>query len=120
MRGWRKGAAILAFVAAGCGGGDASPAGPEPGHRTWLAVFEAAADPNELDAATADLLERVEGAVVTSPASCFRGPLEASGIEAGDYVVGVAARSRAALDDLVARSGREPIFEGAVVETCQE
>jgi hypothetical protein len=83
-------------------------------------VFESAADPDDLDAATADLLERVGGGTVTSPAGCFREGLEGSGIAPGDYVLGVAAESRGELDDLVARSGREPIFRGQVVDTCQE
>ena len=123
MRGRRRAAAVLMLMvlAAGCGGGGGGGAKPPPpGSRQWLAVFETAADPDDLDAATTDLLERVGGGTVTSPAGCFRAGLEGSGVAPGDYVLGVAAGSRGELNELVARSGREPIFRGEVVDTCQE
>ena len=121
MRGAMVAALVLAVLAAGCGGdGGGGGEPPPPGDRQWLAVFETAADPDDLDAATTDLLERVGGGTVTSPAGCFRESLEGSGIAPGDYVLGVAAGSRGELNELVARSGREPIFRGEVVDTCQE
>lgn len=114
-------ALALAVLASGCdgdGGGRGEP--PPSGDRRWLAVLETAADPDDLDAATADLIERVGPAVVTSPAGCFEEGLEGSGIGAGEYVLGVAAESADDLAGLVARSGRRAVFSGEVTDTCHE
>ncbi len=82
----------------------------------WLAVFDTAADPNELDAATGELLPLVGGAIVVSPASCFQGL--PGDVRSADYVIGVVAGTLAELDDVVAAAERTPTFTGEVGQLC--
>jgi hypothetical protein len=126
------GVALTVLVLAGCAGerahtpstpspsrADPTIAGPTPRH-IWLAVFEAAEDPNGLDAASQDLLERVGRAVVVAPEGCFGGlrAEEDAGLQPGDYILAVMAGSKERLEKVVNRTGREPRVIARVEDLC--
>ena len=111
------------LVLAACGGQDQPPTagdgGSAPrGERTWLAVFEVAADPDDLDDATQELLDGAGKATVVAPEICFRGWLDELEVTPGTYVLGVMAPTEERLGSVVEEAGREPIFTGEVVDTC--
>jgi hypothetical protein len=113
----------LILLQAACGGleppGRAGDPGSSDGHGRWLAVLETAADPNDLDAATRDVLETAKEATVVSPAWCFASTPDGPAVPEHHYVLGVVARSEEALARVVAATGREPVFTGEVVDTCE-
>jgi hypothetical protein len=75
-----------------------------------------ASDPRALNADTQLLLSRVDGATVVTPASCFEGL--PAGLEPSDYIMGVVAGTKAELDQLVATSGFDALFEVRVRVLC--
>ncbi len=84
----------------------------------WMAALRVEADPNALDADTRDLKDVLGGALLVSPAGCFLGlPPE---VDASAYVLGIQAPTQTALDTLVAKSEREPVFEGQVQMLCTD
>ncbi|HEX2030116.1 MAG TPA: hypothetical protein VHL78_01755 [Actinomycetota bacterium] len=126
-------AAVAAGVAAaacgGDGGGRTGRADPGTDARTpgatiavgtteWVAVFETAADPNDLEAQQAELLERVEGAILVGPAGCHEGLASALNVDRGTYVIGVVGSSEAQMERAVQRAEREPIFRGELKLLC--
>ena len=126
------GVALMVLVLAGCAGdraatprsplpGVGSPAagGPSPLH-VWIAVFRTAEDPNDLDAASRDLMTRAGTAVVVAPEGCFGGLRGEGDIGAGDYVLGVMAGSRDDLEQAVERAGDEPVVTARVEELCPQ
>ncbi len=84
----------------------------------WVAVFETAEDPNELDAASAPLRKKVKGAILVGPAGCHEGLPEALSVEGNMYVLGVVARSEEKLNAAVERADREPISRGRFRLLC--
>lgn len=86
--------------------------------RVWIAVFRSAADPNDLEAESQELLEKAGTAVVVSPEGCFGGLRSTGDIRPGDYVLAVMAHSRSGLDAAVGRAGREPILTAQVEDLC--
>ncbi|MEO8293263.1 MAG: hypothetical protein ABI635_08990 [Actinomycetota bacterium] len=91
-------------------------ASESPGASIWLAALRIEADPETLDADTADLKDILGGGLIVSPANCFVGlPPEVSG---GDYVLGAQAPTEAELTALVEKTGRDPVFEGQVQMLC--
>jgi hypothetical protein len=122
---------VLGLAVAGCGserpGPESSSAslpgteppvsGPQPGGPFWLAGLAVAEDPNDLD----DLKQEVEGtlggALVVSPADCYRG-LPA---EAGDgYVLGAVGADEAAAEAAAASTGNDELFVAEVTYVCPE
>lgn len=90
--------------------------GGSPG--TWLAGLRVERDPGALDDDTSELRDVLGGSLVVSPTSCFRGlPPD---VDASAYVLGVVARDRIELDDLVGRTHREPLFEAEVDVLCTD
>jgi len=85
--------------------------------RVWLAALRIAADPNDLDADTQELLDLVDKALVVSPVQCFEG-LPDDVAKGGGYVLGVTSDGRAELDRVVAKTGREPLFVVQVRDFC--
>jgi hypothetical protein len=86
----------------------------------WIAVFRTAEDPNDLDAASRDLMTRAGTAVVVAPEGCFGGLRGEGDIGAGDYVLGVMAGSRDDLEQAVERAGEEPVVTARVEDLCPQ
>ena len=82
----------------------------------WIAAFRTEADPHDLSDDTADVLEIVGGSIVVSPVACFEGLPADFDLDA--YLLGVVAPTKDTLDQVVARVGRTPIFEGQVRTMC--
>ena len=82
----------------------------------WIAVFRTEADPHDMSDDTADVLAIVGGSIAVSPVACFEG-LPAD-FHLDDYLLGVVAPTKDTLDQVVARVGRTPIFEGQVRTMC--
>jgi hypothetical protein len=82
----------------------------------WIAVFRMEADPHDMSNETADVLSIVGGSIVVSPVACFEGLPTDFRLDA--YLLGVVARTKDALDEVVARVGRTAIFEGQVRTMC--
>ena len=95
------------------------PASPDPASTTtWLAALRVESEPDALDEDTQALTDVLGGSLVVSPAACLRGlPAE---VEGSAYVLGVVAPDRAKLDDLVARTDRDPIFRLEVEILCSD
>lgn len=89
---------------------------PPLGTRVWLGGLRVASDPRKLNADTQLLLTRVDGATVVTPASCFEGL--PAGLTPSDYIMGVVAGTKDELDQLVATSGFEVLFEVRVRVLC--
>ena len=117
----------VALASVGCGEDRTPRAGPgspsptfegvteaSPGSREYLAVFETAEDPEDLEALQEEILEEAPANAAISPAGCWDEVPEELGISAGEYVAGVVAASAESLQEAVAAVGREPIFEGQV------
>jgi hypothetical protein len=119
-------AALVAIAVTGCGEDRRPHAGPttsptfedvtepSPGSLEWLAVFESAEDPNELQDIQDEILAEAPENVAVSPAGCWDEVPEELGLEEDDYVAGVVAASPDDLRQAVDAVGREPIFEGQV------
>ncbi len=87
--------------------------------RVWLAVLDAAEDPNELDTPYADLVGTLdEGSVthvVVSPSACYSGlPPRYD----GRYVLGVWDATEYAVRALLDSAGAREGWIGAVASTC--
>ena len=113
----------LAVLTACSRGSPASPVSPSdrttsPG-RAWLAVLDAAEDPNELDTRYADLVGALDEAsvthVVVSPSACYSGlPSRYD----GRYVLGVWGATEHAVRALLDSAGARGGWIGAVASTC--
>jgi hypothetical protein len=117
----------LALASVACGEDREPRAGPgspsptfedvtdgSPGAREYLAVFDTAEDPEDLEALQEEILEAAPANIAISPAGCWDEVPEELGVSSGDYVAGVVAVSAEGLQDAVDAVGREPIFEGQV------
>jgi hypothetical protein len=122
---------LVALLLAGCGSlrGEAPSTTPPSGEATatptspgalslWIAVFESAEDPNDLERAAGELMERAGTAVVVAPEGCFGGLRGRGDVRAGEYVLAVVADSKDGLDAAVDRAGREPVVTASVVDLC--
>jgi hypothetical protein len=122
------GAAVaLALVSVGCGEDREPRAGPgspsptfedvtdgSPGAGEYLAVFDTAEDPEDLEPLQEEILETAPANIAISPAGCWEEVPEELGISSGDYVAGVVAASAEGLQEAVDAVGRDPVFEGQV------
>jgi hypothetical protein len=127
------GVALTVLVLAGCAGdravtprstatpGQGSPTaeGPSPLY-VWIAVFRTAEDPNDLDAASRDLMRSAGTYLVVAPEGCFGSLRAQSDVTPGDYVLGVMAGSRDDLEKAVQRAGQEPAVIAWVEDLCPE
>jgi hypothetical protein len=84
----------------------------------WIAVFQSAEDPNDLENAAEDLMDQAGTAVVVAPEGCFGGLRNKGGVGAGEYVLAVTAESRGDLDTAVGRIDREPVVTARVEDLC--
>jgi hypothetical protein len=117
---------LLLLASTACANGAANPsAASSTGHTisaspgdTWLAGLRVEADPDALDADTGALKDVLGGALIVSPASCFRGlPAE---VDATAYVLGVQASTQEELRALVVQTERDPVFEVRVQMLCTD
>jgi hypothetical protein len=117
---------LLLVALMACANGAADPsAGSSPGDivsagpgETWLAALSVEEDPDALDADTRALKDVLGGALIVSPASCFRGlPAEVDGTA---YVLGVQASTQEELRALVVQTERDPAFEVRVQMLCTD
>jgi hypothetical protein len=125
------GVALAMLVLAGCAGDRAAPppsppgrtspsaAGPSPLH-LWIAVFRTAEDPNDLDAARQDLMDRVGTSVAVAPEGCFGGLRGKGDVGPGEYVLAVVAGSEDRLGKAVERAGEEPEVTARVEDLCPQ
>jgi hypothetical protein len=122
-------AAVLAAVACGRSaepGPQGSPAGqPTPpatstvtSVRQWVAVFDTAGHPDDLDPSTEDLLAAVGGNIAVQPVQCWEGLAEDLEVGSGEYAAAVIAMSEEELNGLVDRVGDEPIGTGRYPAFC--
>jgi hypothetical protein len=86
--------------------------------RVWIAVFESAADPNDLESAAEKLMEAAGSAVVVAPEGCFAGLRGKAEVRPGDYVLAVTTDSKEGLEAAVVRAGREPVVTAPVEDLC--
>jgi hypothetical protein len=84
----------------------------------WVAVFDVAEDPGDLEPGTDELMEAAGGAIAISPASCWSGLAVRLGAEPGDYVAAVVAQTRSELEAVTARVGRRPLVSGEFQAHC--
>ena len=128
MSGTRRSAAVLVVLClsaslAACAGERTPAASPVTASSvsattTWLAVLRVERDPDALDADTQALTDVLGGSLVVSPASCLRGLPQS--VDASSYVLGVVAADRAELDELVARTDRDPVVRVQVEVLCTD
>lgn len=84
-----------------------SPAGTaEP---EWVAVFETANDPNDLDDETQRLLPILRKALIVGPTGC-EGIADELGVRSNVYFLGAVAQTRRELDRAIEKADREPIL----------
>ena len=131
----RRNLAVLAAAVAilgACNERDRPEAGPSPtptfedvttispGTLEWLAVFETAEDPNDLEEIQAQIMDEAAEHIAISPAGCWEEVPDELGIDEDDYVAGVVAASPDDLEEAIGEVDREPIFEGQVtLIACQ-
>ena len=129
MSGARRSTAVLIALClsaslAACAGERITPASSRvtassaSASTTWLAALRVAREPDALDADTQALTDVLGGSLVVSPASCLRGL--PPGIDPSSYVLGVVASDRTELDELVARTDRDPVFRVEVEVLCTD
>ena len=98
-------------------GGEAAEAGPGA-NVEWVAVFDAARNPGDLDPG-APALRRTAGAhLAISPASCWRDLPRILGVSRNAYVSAVVAGSEGELDFVVERVERIPLARGPFPRRC--
>jgi hypothetical protein len=86
--------------------------------RQWVAVFDTAGHPDNLDPSTEVLLDAVGGNVAVQPVQCWEGLAEDLEVGAGEYAAAVIATSAEELNRLVDRVGEEPIGTGRYQAFC--
>lgn len=124
-------AIAVVLVAGACGGEAETPATePMPGETTpaegptansvrqWVAVFDTAAHPDDLDPSTQELLDAVGGNIAVQPVQCWEGLAEDLGVGAGEYAAAVIGTSEDELADVVEKVGEEPTGTGRYRAFC--
>jgi hypothetical protein len=84
----------------------------------WVAVFDAAADPGELDPGVRELRRSAGTSLSISPASCWRGLAPRLRVSRNTYVAAVIAGTEGELDFVVDRVGRIPQVRGLFPRRC--
>lgn len=86
--------------------------------RQWVAVFDAAGHPDDLEPSTEELLDAVGGNIAVQPVQCWEGLAEDLEVGAGEYAAAVIATSEEELNRLVDQVGEEPIGTGRYPAFC--
>lgn len=84
---------------------------------TWIAVIEVAADPDDLDALTQQLLEPLGTALMVAPVDCFEGLPETAN---DGYVIGAVGDSRSEVERAVVDAGETVAFTANVTILCTD
>jgi hypothetical protein len=122
------GLTLLAVVVVACGGDGASEPRGSPATRTehptgtevrqWVAVFDTAAHPDDLDPSTEELLDAAREHIAVQPVQCWEGLAEDLDVEAGLYAAAVIAPREDDLRVVVEDVGREPVGTGRYRAFC--
>ena len=86
--------------------------------RQWVAVFDTASHPDDLDPSTEELLDSAGGHIAVQPVQCWEGLAADLQVDAGVYAAAVIATSEDELDGVVEEVGREPIGTGEYEAFC--
>ena len=97
---------------------ETAPTGLPTSVRQWVAVFDTAGHPDDLDPSTEELLEEVGGHIAVQPVQCWDGLAADLELNAGLYAAAVIATSEQELADVVGDVGREPIGTGEYEAFC--
>ena len=92
-------------------------ASPSAEGETWIAVIDVAADPDDLDALTQQLLEPLGTALVVAPADCFEGLPETANV---GYVIGAVGDARSEVERAVVDAGQTVAFTANVTILCTD
>lgn len=92
-------------------------ASPSAEGETWIAVIDVAADPDDLDALTQQLLEPLGTALVVAPADCFGGLPQAAN---DGYVIGAVGDARSEVERAVVDAGETVAFTAKVTILCTD
>jgi hypothetical protein len=84
----------------------------------WVAIFESAREPEDLERTRKRLMETAPGNLVVSPATCWKGLAQQLGIPRDAYVAGVVAVTPNELDFVVERVGLPQVFVGQLRSRC--
>jgi hypothetical protein len=84
----------------------------------WVAVFDAARDPRDLDPGAEELKETAGTHIAISPVSCWRGLPQRLAVSRDVYVAAVVAGTETELDFVVERVGRIPQARGLFPRRC--
>ena len=94
-----------------------SPPSASPSTETWIAVIEVAADPDDLDSLTQELLEPLGTALMVAPADCFEG---LPGTAKDGYVIGAVGDTRSEVERRVVDAGETVAFTAKVRILCTD
>lgn len=86
--------------------------------RQWVAVFDTAFHPDDLDPSTEELLDSAGGHIAVQPVQCWEGLAADLEADPGVYAAAVIATSEDELDGVVDEVGREPIGTGEYEAFC--
>jgi hypothetical protein len=121
---------VAVLATAGCGRaadpasqgspGDTTPAATSTATTVWqwVAVFDTAGHPDDLEPSTEDLLAAVGGNIAVQPVQCWEGLAEDLEVGAGEYAAAVIATSEEELNGLIDRVGEEPVGTGRYPALC--
>lgn len=89
---------------------------------TWIAVYDVAEDPNDLEDERSQIVralgDPLEGSVVVSPTGCFDGLPDT--IPGGSYVLAIQQSERVYLRALGQQLDGSPRFVGRITVTCTD
>jgi hypothetical protein len=120
-------AAGWTVAALACSGSTAQPVSVAPTPfigpaQVWVAVYDTAADPQELASERTQIVaalgDALEGAVVISPAGCFDGL--PTTIRTGNYVLALQQAERVYVRALAEQLDGHPRFVGEVTVSCTD
>ncbi|HEV3474516.1 MAG TPA: hypothetical protein VG602_04040 [Actinomycetota bacterium] len=93
-------------------------AGAGAANAEWVAVFDSAPDPGQLDPGAEELQDTAGTHLAISPVSCWRGLPARVGVSRNAYVAAVIAATETELDFIVERVGRIPQARGLFARRC--
>lgn len=116
---------VALALAGGCGNDQPAGGGdtvvPTPGMGPELvAVFEAAVDPDDLEALQERIFRAAPDHVAVAPAGCWEGLAGDMVISESAYVAAVVAEEEAELESAIEAVGSEPVHQGSYqVVACE-
>jgi hypothetical protein len=98
--------------------GEAPGSSKGGGFKEWIAVFETAGDPEDLQDRQTHILRRAPRNVLVGPAGCHEGLADELSVSEETYVAGVVARTMGELRAAIRRVDLETVFEGRLQLLC--